>query len=438
MNNWNDFIYYFIIGVTLILSVLGLRFIAVMPWIDLWNKRFFRTLFFVLIMKVCTTLTDSAMNCYLAPDAMIRLIQVPECLLITLPMPMLTVLLLHFCGENMRESRMFRAAITLWILYFVLVVCGLFSDTFYFVTPDRMVHRGLWYPMMLLPVNVIMLINLAGTIRRRKLLSRDVRWRFLIVQVPMVVAMLAQMFTDVFIFLGLCYVIFALSMYSLILTGQIEHDRMYQREIIRQQREIADQRAEIMVLQMRPHFIYNTLASIYCLCSEDPEKAQQVIMDFTTYLRQNFNAVASIDPIPFTSELEHTKAYLAVEQAQYAKSLFVEYDTPYISFRVPSLTLQPIVENAVKHGRNPDVGPLHIIISTCHMNSASVITVEDNGPGFDAAKAAKPHTTLANIRHRLELMCGGNMEIKPRDGGGTVVTMTIPDHDFSDPTLRNH
>jgi len=182
-----------------------------------------------------------------------------------------------------------------------------------------------------------------------------------------------------------------------------------------------------MVLQMRPHFIYNTLMTIYSLCNLDPQKARQVTMDFTDYLRKNFKAVASENTIPFSAELEHTRAYLAVEQAQYEEMLVVEYDTQFTQFRLPPLTLQPLAENAVKHGLNPDAEPLHVTIRTCRTDKASVIVVEDNGPGFDASKMNETHTTLTNIRQRLEWMCGGKMEITPRDGGGTIVTVTIPD-----------
>jgi LytS/YehU family sensor histidine kinase len=209
-------------------------------------------------------------------------------------------------------------------------------------------------------------------------------------------------------------------MYGLVLSEEIEQD-------LCQQREIAQQRTGIVMLLMRSHFIYNTMTSIYCLCSQDPEKAQQVVMDFTTYLRKNFTAVASAAPIPFSSELEHTRAYLAVEQAQYSKSLTVAYDTPHTFFRVPPLTLQPIVENAVKHGRDPNAGPLHISIRTRKTDTGSEITVSDNGCGYDPADDSEPHIALKNIRQRLELMCGGSLTITPNDGGGTVVTVSIPD-----------
>ena len=178
---------------------------------------------------------------------------------------------------------------------------------------------------------------------------------------------------------------------------------------------------------MRPNFIYNTMTSIYCLCNQTPQLARQVIMDFTTYLRKNFTAIASTEPIPFSSELEHTRAYLAVEQAQYEDSLFVDYDTPHTFFRVPPLTLQPIVENAIKHGRDPYVGPFHISIRTRKTTSGSEIVVADNGRWFDSVDDGEPHIALRNIQQRLRIMCGGCLMITPGESGGTVVTVVIHD-----------
>ena len=210
------------------------------------------------------------------------------------------------------------------------------------------------------------------------------------------------------------YVLSALAMYGLILSDQIEQDKHRQQKIVLQQREIAEkqreialqqreiynQRANVMVLQMRPHFIYNTLMSIYSLCKLDPLKARQITMDFTNYLRRNFNAVASDNTIPFSEELEHTRAYLAVEQARHDNMLVVDWDTSFTHFRLPPLTLQPIVENAVKHGMDPDAGPLHILIQTRQSltgnssDAATEIIVEDTGPGLDPSDKSKPHSLL--------------------------------------------
>ena len=195
---------------------------------------------------------------------------------------------------------------------------------------------------------------------------------------------------------------------------------------MRQQREIANQRAGIMVLQMRPHFIYNTMMGIYYLCDQDSSKAKQGTLDFTTYMPKYFAAIASEDTITFWAELEHNRAYLAVEQAQFEDSLFVSFDTPHTLFRVPPLTLQPIVENAVKHGMSASSDPIHISVVTRLTDIGSEIIVEDDGPGFNPVDDNEPHIALNNIRQRLEMMCKGTLMITPREGGGTRVKVTIP------------
>ena len=194
----------------------------------------------------------------------------------------------------------------------------------------------------------------------------------------------------------------------------------------RQQAENARQRASILVLQMRPHFIYNTMMSIYYLCQQDAVKAQQVIRDFTIYLRKNFTAIAREETIPFSEELEHARAYLAVEQVRYEGRLFVETDTPHTAFRLPPLTLQPIVENAVKHGVSPEPVPLYITIRTRRVADGSLITVEDSGPGYGPTDADEPHIALENLRQRLAIS-GGALLISSRPSGGTTVTLRIPD-----------
>ena len=95
-------------------------------------------------------------------------------------------------------------------------------------------------------------------------------------------------------------------------------------------------------------------------------------------------------------------------------------------FRVPPLTLQPIVENAVKHGMNASSDPIHISVVTRQTDTSSEIIVEDDGPGFDSVDNDEPHIALNNIKQRLEMMCGGKLTISPREGGGTSVKVTIP------------
>jgi Putative regulator of cell autolysis len=427
VSSWIDFFYVFIFGTALLLSALGIFFAAVIPGIDRWNKQFFLGYFVVFLLCCLSSLMETVFYYYSVPRGAVYCVILLECLLLSLPLPMLTAYLLHCCGERLCGGKLPRAVLGLMAVYSALLASARLTGVFAYLPSDNLYRRGPLYPLLVLPLIAIQLLNFAGAVRRRRQLSRKAFLSFLIAILPITVALTAQLFTDAFPLIDISYVVSAFAMYGFILSDQIEQDRRHQREITRQQLEIANQRASIMVLQMRPHFIYNTMTSIFCLCGQNPQTAQQVVMDFTAYLRKNFTAIASDAPIPFTSELEHTRAYLAVEQAVYEDSLFVDYDTPHTFFRVPPLTLQPIVENAVKHGRDPCAGPLHISIRTRKTDSGSEIVVADNGRGFEPSDDGGLGIALNNIQQRLEIMCDGRLTIAPNEGGGTVVTVTIPD-----------
>ena len=424
---WSDIFYFSIISVALVLNVMGLWFTAVMPGMDYWSKHFFRIYFIILMGCILSSLIAIVLHYFPVSSVVIYFLLHLECLMLSLPLPMLTAYLLHCCSESVRSSRLFQAVLGLWAVYFIMLVIVLITGGFFSVNLENQPLRGSLYPLLMLPLIAIMLINLLGAIRCRMRLSRKVFLSFVIVLLPMTVSLIVMLFVDAMPLFDISFVLSALVMYSFILSDQIEQNLRHQQEIARQEREIAHQRASVMVLQMRPHFIYNTLMSIYSLCMFDPEKARQTTLDFTNYLRRNFNAIANDSVIPFSKELEHTSAYLAVEQVQFGHMLIVDWDTPFTQFCLPPLTLQPIVENAVKHGMDLDADPLRISIRTRNTDSGTHIIVEDNGSGFDPSGDSKPHTTLENIRQRLEMMCGGSLTIRPREGGGTVVTITIPD-----------
>ena len=304
-----------------------------------------------------------------------------------------------------------------------------FTTWFYYVTPENQLCFGPLYPLMLACLDAIMVLNLVGVIHWRNRLSQRCYIAFLVGLLPMMIATCIHFFASVFELLVIGIVISALSMFGIILSDQIEQN-------LRQQREIAHQRASIMVLQMRPHFIYNTMMSIYYLCKQDSDLAQQVTLDFTTYLRKNFTAIASEEPIPFREELEHTRAYLAVEQAQFEDSLFIDYDTPHVDFRVPPLTLQPIVENAINHGLRNSGRPDRLLTISLQVTSGeAVFCISDNGVGIpdDILATLKAHESsgigLSNIDKRLRLCFGEEygLNIESTVGSGTSVTVRIPE-----------
>ncbi|MBR2672274.1 MAG: histidine kinase [Oscillospiraceae bacterium] len=202
----------------------------------------------------------------------------------------------------------------------------------------------------------------------------------------------------------------------------------------RREEELREARIRNMINQIRPHFIYNTLSSIYLLCKDDPPLAMEVIGEFTTYLQANFTAIAASEPIEFNEELRHTKAYLAVQTIMYGDKLSIEYDVPYTAFLLPPLTLQPIVENSILYGVASSGKPEKITIRTVREGSYIRLTVEDDGTGYSpqpADSGDKKHIGLQNVRERLDLLCSGTLDIAALQGGGTVVTIIIPDK--SDP-----
>ena len=418
MNDWGTIVSYSVGGALLLLMILGIAFSAFMPALDRWSRRFFIILFSLLLLYVIAIFIDLLI--YTDPD-MVKaemIVVLSEYLFFSMLTVIPTFFLLHCCSENIRSSVLFRTVMTLWGIFCLMVLVAPFTDLFYYVSNNQF-YRGAWYPLLLTPPVVITILNIAGLIRRRKKLSGKCFIALFVYMLPLAVAVTIYIFHDADMLVLLGIVVCALTMFGIILSDNIEH-------FMRQQREIANQRAGIMVLQMRPHFIYNTMMGIYYLCDQDAEKAKQVTLDFTTYLRKNFTAIASEDTVPFRDELEHTRAYLAVEQAQFEDSLFVSFDTPHTMFRVPPLTLQPIVENAVKHGMNASSDPIHISVVTRQTDTSSEIIVEDDGPGYNPVDDNEPHIALNNIKQRLEMMCGGKLTISPREGGGTSVKVTIP------------
>jgi len=409
-----------LIGAALMLALLGLGVAVIMPSLDRWNKRFFTVYFFSLSLYVGFSLAE--LIGFIYPEMMLPLLifMYFDSLFPSVLVSLMTIYLLHCYGESLLRSTLFRLVAVLWLLFFIMLDMTLFTKLFYYISSENQLLRGPLYPLMVGVLYVIIILNLISVIRHRSKLSKRYYLAFLTGLLPMAIIMSIHFYVSVFGLIAITIVLGGLSMFSIILSDQIG-------QYMRQQSDIAHQHANIMVLQMRPHFIYNTMMSIYYLCKQNPDLAQQVTLDFTAYLRRNFTAIASIELIPFTEELEHTRAYLAVEQAQYNDMLVVDYDTPFTRFRLPPLTLQPLVENAVKHGMDQDSDPLHILIRTGRTGSGSEIIVENNGTDFEPANDNEPHIALKNIQQRIQMMCRGTMTIEPREGGGTIVTVTIPD-----------
>jgi hypothetical protein len=189
----------------------------------------------------------------------------------------------------------------------------------------------------------------------------------------------------------------------------------------------AEQRIQIMMTQIQPHFIYNTLAAIRSLCLRSPETAARTIDKFSRYLRQNLDTLNLDGLIPFRQELEHVKIYTEIEMLMFPY-IQIRYDVEDDCFRLPVLTVQPLVENAIRHGvRAREVGQIDITVR--RKENGHSITIADNGLGFDLAAIDKgdgKHIGIRNVRERLEKLCHGTLTIESLQGEGTVVTLFVP------------
>ncbi|MCR4654794.1 MAG: histidine kinase [Lachnospiraceae bacterium] len=436
---WIDITNLIIVSAGIALTLSGLILSISLHNIEHSTRVFFIVFFSILTAYAASDLTSQISLVFLGESFawLSRLAIFLESFLSSLLMPALTYHLLVESKETsggklyMQTGRppVLNIVLGLWGIYVLLLVITQYTTGIYCVTAQNVYKRGPYYPLLLISPILLMLVNLIALIKRRSRLSRRTRIAFFsYIAIPLL-GMLIQMWFYGLLLIPLFTVIAASVMFIFLLVEQTDR-------IIKQKEENLRNRMNIQVLLMRPHFILNTLSSIYYLCGSDPLKAQKTIDDFTKYLRNNFNALVKKGLIPFEDELEHTKAYLSVEKSRYETLLYVEYDITHTFFQLPPLTLQPIVENAVKHGVDPELKPLNVFIRTFNTDNESVIIVEDTGPGFGSEEYLKQplpengtdlHLGLENVKERLRLECGGSLEITERKGGGTVVTIRIPD-----------
>ncbi len=195
------------------------------------------------------------------------------------------------------------------------------------------------------------------------------------------------------------------------------------------EKELIQSRISVMISQIQPHFLYNSLIAIQQLIDEDPEKAEEAIGNFAFFLRGNLDSLSAVEPIEFYKELNHTKTYLSLEQMRFGKRLKVEYDIKISDFMIPSLTIQPLVENAVRYGisKKPQGGK--VTIKTIENDHEIIIVIKDDGVGFDINKkieSGRSHIGIKNVNNRLSAQCNGSLKVESVKDVGTIAVIRIP------------
>lgn len=192
--------------------------------------------------------------------------------------------------------------------------------------------------------------------------------------------------------------------------------------------------------QINPHFLFNSLNTIASFCRTRPEKARELILDLSAYMRRNLSASQGM--ISLDEELNQIRSYVAIEKARFGNRITFSMDVaPACKAQlIPALIIQPLVENAIRHGVLASDHGRRVGLDISETSSGALVSIEDDGAGMtpeqvshlfglDPAALAPGGVGLANTRHRLEHLYGSvhGFAIKSAPGRGTAISFTIPD-----------
>ena len=195
------------------------------------------------------------------------------------------------------------------------------------------------------------------------------------------------------------------------------------------QAQLEESKRNLLAGQVKPHFLYNSLNIISFLCGDETNPSRQAIDHLAGFLRGNMDSLAAQKLIPFEDELANVKHFLYIECLRFGKRLHVEYDLQTVAFSLPVMTLQPLVENAIRHGVMPKPEGGTVWIRTSAQDGAVLLCIQDDGVGFDLdapCDEGRTHVGIANTRARVQAMCSGSLEVVSQPGQGACVTVRIP------------
>ena len=410
----------------LVISIMGLLQVRINRNIEGKTRAFLTGLFSVLSLYILSLLVRGITYDYQGYGWVLlsRIVFFGQALLASILTVLITALILYKSGvKNWWKHWIFMLSVGLWAVYVIILIYNLFDGRVYFVDRTNAYQRGPLYPILLIPTVLIASVNLFAVWDRRDKLSSKQRHAFIIYCVAPMIAMIIQAKVFGIHFIALSSVIAAIYMLINIISDQTE--RYYMKEA-----ENAKLKLDILQAQIQPHFLFNSLTTIKQLCVKDPEKASEAIDTFIMYLRHNMDSLTAEKQIDFTKELEHVKGYLELQKLRFGDDLCVNYDLELTNFKIPTLTLQPLVENAVTYGiRKSKNGQGTVVIRTKKTGDTVEVIVEDDGPGFvpEDIKDTKnrAHIGIMNVRERVENIAGGELIIDSEIGKGTKATIKL-------------
>lgn len=268
---------------------------------------------------------------------------------------------------------------------------------------------------------VIFVLVFLLTVRNHKLNSREKTAFALYCFLPLIAIILQNVFKGYAI--AYASVIVAIEVLFFFVNIQKNID------LAKEEEKNKETQIKLMLSQIKPHFVYNSLSAISTLIPLDPEKAQKALDDFTEYLRHNIASLTETRMIPFENELRHIETYVSLEKLRFGERIKAVLDVKTTDFFVPPLTIQPIVENAIKHGILKKIEGGTVILKSYETADAFVVEVTDDGVGFDFENInldKNDHFGINNIKYRIEKACNGEISMRSEVGKGTSVTVLFP------------
>lgn len=315
-----------------------------------------------------------------------------------------------------------RSAVALTAVQLVGSVVSLFNGMYFTVSAENTYLRGSWFWLsQLIPGLILGIAMVLTLVYRRQLRQVSVGFLLSYVFVPVIVG-IVQLF-----WFGFAPLNSGVTLALLLIFVSIQIDQ--ELRIRQQEKELTESRIDVMLSQIQPHFLYNSLTAIKQLCELDPKRAKDAVQDFSRFLRSNMDSLTDRRLIPLGQELEHVGHYLNLESTRFPQRLRVVYRIEARDFLVPPLSLQPLVENAVRHGIVRKEGGGTVTVHTYEEQEAYVVTIQDDGVGFDKTEPRvgdRVPIGLENVRYRLGTMCAGTLQLESQPGLGTMVTITLP------------
>lgn len=318
-----------------------------------------------------------------------------------------------------------RCVTALSLIASLLVIVSLFNHMYFYIV-DGVYYRGNLYLLSQILPFFLLFLDLIISFRHRKSLGlRNTLVLMSYCLFPLIAIIVQVCFYGV----ALLYVASTLSLLIVYLAVHLEYTKRMKEQAI----ELDKMNVDMMLSQIQPHFLYNSLTAIQSLCDKQPLEAQRVLGEFTKFLKMNMNSLTCKTLIPFKSELEHVNHYLDLEKLRLGDKLRIEYDIQEQDFNLPALCIQPVIENAVKYGIEEKKEGGTIYLKVHRESHWIVIEIRDDGVGFntdelynlDRKKDNELHIGLKNVKERVKRLANGEVNIESTIGTGTVVTIRL-------------